>query len=407
MYRRAVFLILLVSATLLYSGTALAALPGTNGKIAFTGGQGGNAEIYTMSSDGSDRARLTNNAAGDFEAAWSPDGKKIAFASDRPNTCPYSECPAHIYTMNADGSNQARLSTSIGDSPTWSPDGRRLAFAGRNGIYTINLNGTGLKSITNGGKFSGDGYPSWSPGGKKILFERNGTIYVVNPDGSSLKEVVSGKGYDTFPDWSPDGKKIVYESDLGYQEDIYVANADGSNQTNLTPGNADQGNLPGWSPYGKKISFSRGGAGIYTMNSDGSGKTRLSSSGAGPDWGTAPESKSAPSGSVACTIKGDSHNNVLRGTSGKDVICGRGGNDTILGLGGNDILRGGPGNDVLKGDGGRDVLVGGAGRDTMLGGSGSDRINGKDNVSRNDVMYGGSGKDSCLADRGDVVASCR
>ena len=400
-------MVLVLGATLLYGGTALGAVPGVNGKITFTDRSVGNAEIYTMNANGSGRARLTNNPASDFDGSWSPNGKKIAFASDRPSTCPYSDCPAHIYTMNADGSHQVRLSNKVGYSPAWSPDGGRIAFAGQDGIYVMNAKGADLRKVTNGGRFSSDGYPSWSPNGKKMLFERNGKIYVVGSDGSAPKKVIDGRGYYTFPDWAPDGKKIVYESDLGYREDIYVANANGSRQINLTPGKADEGNLPDWSPDGKKIAFSRGGDGIYTMKPDGSHKTRLSNSGAGPDWGALTKSGTRRSGLAGCTITGDSRGNVLRGTPGRDVICGLGGNDTILGLGGNDVLKGGPGNDVLKGSGGRDTLLGGKGKDTMFGGAGSDRINGKDNVGRNDVLYGGSGKDSCLADSGDAAISCR
>lgn len=406
MYRRALLVVLVLGATLLYGGTALAAYPGTNGKITFTDRGAGNAEVYTMNANGSGRARLTNNPASDFDASWSPNGKKIAFASDRPNTCPYSDCPAHIYVMNADGSRQTRLSNKVGYSPAWSPDGSRLAFAGQDGIYVMSAKGVDLRKVTNGGRFSSDGYPSWSPNGKKMLFERNGKIYVVGSDGSNTREIIGGGGYYTFPDWSPDGKEIVYESDLGYQEDIYVANADGSNQVNLTPGKADEGNLPNWSPDGKKIAFSRGGADIYTMNPDGSHKTRLSNSGAGPNWGALAESKSEASGTAGCTITGNSRDNLLLGTPGRDVICGLGGNDTIFGLGGNDVLRGGPGNDVLKGNGGRDTLIGGKGKDTLLGGAGADRLNGRDGTVRNDVLIGGSGKDSCLKDRGDVVSSC-
>lgn len=62
---------------------ALAAFPEGNGKIAFVSYRDGNAEIYTMNPDGSDQQRLTEDPASDTEPAWSADGKKIAFVSDR------------------------------------------------------------------------------------------------------------------------------------------------------------------------------------------------------------------------------------------------------------------------------------------------------------------------------------
>ena len=77
-----------------------------------------------MNADGSGVARLTDSEATDADPAWSPDGRRIAFASDRDGG-------SNIYVMNADGSGVARLTdSSAGDyGPAWSPDGRRIAFA--------------------------------------------------------------------------------------------------------------------------------------------------------------------------------------------------------------------------------------------------------------------------------------
>jgi Tol biopolymer transport system component len=92
-------------------------------KIAFTSGRDGNREIYVMNADGSEQKRLTNNAAVDAEPRWSPDGKKIAFASHRSGS-------SEIYVISTDGSGQKNLTNS---SPRdidaqWSPDGKKIAF---------------------------------------------------------------------------------------------------------------------------------------------------------------------------------------------------------------------------------------------------------------------------------------
>ena len=71
-----------------------------------------------MDADGSNQTRLTNNPASDAQPAWSPDGTKIAFNSDRDGNF-------EVYVMDADGSNQTRLTNNPADDggPAWSPDG--------------------------------------------------------------------------------------------------------------------------------------------------------------------------------------------------------------------------------------------------------------------------------------------
>src|SRR5439155_27073989 len=98
-------------------------VPGRKDKIAFTSSHDGNPVIYTMEAEGSNQTRLTNNPGYDVSPEWSPDGTKIAFL--RSNDFQYD-----IYVMNADGSNQTRLTNNlvIVERPDWSPDGTRIVF---------------------------------------------------------------------------------------------------------------------------------------------------------------------------------------------------------------------------------------------------------------------------------------
>ena len=126
--------------------------------------------------------------------------------------------------------------------------------------------------------------PSWSPDGTKIAFESgiddvvyNYEIYVMNADGSNQTNLTNNSSQDKYPTWSPDGSKIAFYSMRDGNDEIYVMNADGSNQTRLT-NNSDSDKYPLWSPDGSKIAFLKvmyPNWDIYVMNADGSNQTRL------------------------------------------------------------------------------------------------------------------------------------
>lgn len=125
-------------------------------EVAFVSHRDGNFEIYTMNSDGSRQTRLTNAPdacpdgpfdCGDQQPAWSPNGRKIVFTSERDGD-------AEIYVMNADGTRQTRLTHSAGRdvNPKWSRNGRKIFFtSNRDGnpeIYVMNADGTGQINFT-------------------------------------------------------------------------------------------------------------------------------------------------------------------------------------------------------------------------------------------------------------------
>jgi TolB protein len=160
-------------------------------------------------------------------------------------------------------------------------------------IYVVNTDGTGLTNLTNDPE--GDGWPAWSPDGSKIAFllnlpsgfHLNREIYIMNPDGTGQINLTNDPLKDNFlHTWSPDSSKIAYlsRSPCFYPclspFEIFVLNADGTGQTNLTNDPAYYP-APVWSPDGSKIAYSSSSpAGyyvseIYVMNADGTDKINL------------------------------------------------------------------------------------------------------------------------------------
>ncbi len=226
-------------------------------RIAFTSARTGNREIYVMNTDGSNPVQITNNPANDYEPSWSPDGKKIAFTSNRTGN-------HEIYVMNADGSNPVNITNNLAADwcPSWSPDGNKIAFTsdrtGNHEIYVMNSDGTNPKRLTNS-PADDDYQPSWSPDGNKIAFASGRAtwtdIFVMNADGSNPVNITNDNRVGDYdPSWSPDGNKIAFtlneeqNPNRMVRYEIYVMNADGSDQTNIT-NEARDDMYPSWSPF--------------------------------------------------------------------------------------------------------------------------------------------------------------
>jgi Tol biopolymer transport system component/polyisoprenoid-binding protein YceI len=193
-----------------------------------------------------------------------------------------------IYLMTADGSIQARLTDSpaIEGYPRWSQDGARLTYTSSETLFEGPLAFHGiliqdLSWIEMTGKARFDGIPALSPDSSQVSYSSNGDIYVMSipgKPGAAISEparLTDGPVYEGSPAWSPDGRKIVY-SVGNDRPDIFVMNANGSNQTNLTR-TPDFEGIPVWSPDGRFIAFEAGefNTDIYVINVKSSEKTRL------------------------------------------------------------------------------------------------------------------------------------
>jgi len=190
---------------------------------------------------------LTDTLSNNENPAWSADGSKIVFMSDRDGNF-------EIYSMNADGSGQTRLTnnTSADEFPDWSPDGTKIVFTsnrdGNDEIYTMNSDGSNPVRLTNNP--ASDAEPNWSPDGTKLVFHHNSNsseIYSMNADGSDVTNLSQNPAFDADPAWSPDGSMITFTTNRNGLFQIAVMNADGSGQTVITAGSSLEG-FPDWQP---------------------------------------------------------------------------------------------------------------------------------------------------------------
>lgn len=267
-----IFALAFLYALMFGSPPARAAFPGANGPILCGGLRGNDTdlELIQVQPDGSAETLVTNNGFRDGSPAYSPDGTKVAFESQRDNILG-QPANTEIYVANNDGNLDG-------------PDVKRLT-------YNVGLQANGTLNGTVATDFS----PSWSPDGTQIVFHSGrlatftdgGTsptsdfeIYKMSAtDGESMTpatRLTVNRGQDAIPSWSPTGTKIAWQgfppsnpTALNNNLEIWTMNPDGSERTNISnnpgmpndPNTAVNENLNGldrdviWSSDGTMVAY--------------------------------------------------------------------------------------------------------------------------------------------------------
>ena len=271
--------------------------------VVFTSDRDGDTELYLRAANGR-ITQLTRNRTHDDSATWSPDGRRLAFVSTRDGD-------ADIYTMNADGTGVRQLTRNsktasgmpiLDLAPAWSPDGRMMAFAsnrdgGETEIYRMSSDGSRQVRLTRTAAYVTDHTPSWSPGGHYIVFNsdragyENVEIYRMRVNGSDVTRLTrTADGIDdNTPKYSPDGRRILFSSTRsGGQHDLFTMRADGSGVQRLAGDARLDDVFARWTPDGRQVVFQTFAGpdntpreDVWLVHADGADRRKLVASTAG------------------------------------------------------------------------------------------------------------------------------
>jgi TolB protein len=255
-----------------------------SGRIVFQSDRTGDFEIFSMGPAGNDVVNMTAAPGDDIHPAWSPDGARVAYVSG-----------SDLAIANPDGSNR-QVVVRDAAFPAWSPDGMRLVFRRASGLWIIATNGSSLRQLTS--LQETEDTPSWSPDGRLIAFSvLSGAIAAVAVDGTRLPDLVPGDSatQNGAPSWSPDGSMLAFHRltdgfSVNAPQRIYVVRADGTGLRQVSRFAAGQDWTPAWSPDGTQLVFAHeigGEFDIYVVNADGSAQRQVTFTGGiqfRPSW---------------------------------------------------------------------------------------------------------------------------
>lgn len=254
-------------------------------------------DLYTIDLTGKLTGRLTETAAAEYGAVWSPDGRRVAFTEVNGDQATGDFLRNRkIVVMDADGKNRRVVATD-GFNPVWSPDGTKILYtrvvplAGSTERQYSNIpdsqrttatpsNNAELATAIAGGNLPFTGVePTPAPIGASSNRPMQASLFIIGVEGNQAQPTVFGQDAISGV-WSPDGKRIAYISgnnSLEQKRSLFVANADGSGKSSLTE-KAKLNDLDmvyvAWSPDGTTLAFTatdtqKSKTGLYRITPDG------------------------------------------------------------------------------------------------------------------------------------------
>ena len=252
-------------------------------RIAFISERDSTWDLYCMRSDGGGVVRLTRSRDAELVPQWVAGGLRIAFTLERGDT-------ATLHTIALDGTDERIVATVAGKSPALSNDGRRLAYTvgswTRNRLVVADPDGSNARALTDssGGSFN----LAWSPEGSKIACTRVDStghmqVWVIDAQGTGARPLTRfgpGDGRPQWPAWSSDGRRIAVQAGEYDRQDrsrsrapLWVIDVGSGAATRLAAHQrAYLDETPSWFPDGRRLAFQSDRTGrmeIWVMNADG------------------------------------------------------------------------------------------------------------------------------------------
>lgn len=223
-------------------------------------------QLVVTDSHGRGPTFVTHDRLNNYLAAWSPDGKQIAYIAQHGQDTSTGD----LAVIHVDGSNRRLLTHNhaweYGSS--WSPDGKRIAYGSEQGgswhVWIMNADGTGAHVVP--GTDRGNA-PDWSPDGRTLAFTSdrtgNDNIYAVPVAGGTARRLTVSQCHSDNARWSPDGRAFVFARFCDGWNDIEVMNADGSHVRNVTTTADLEEEVPSWLRDGRHVGFT-----VFTVQRD-------------------------------------------------------------------------------------------------------------------------------------------